>query len=217
MFHTHPILTELRPACPRGFAQTRPTALAAHLPALVEVVTTALEPSRPILRRTCLQVATALVKELVRRYPVVAFHPASMQLCVGYGHGGELPSVSASSAVVSAAVAEVYNLQSATRTRTLEDVEGAPPLPRGDSVACVAFSADGASAAAFSTPSEATPGVTAAAGSGDMVPCTLHVWALAASWHKTLFMARGPLPVHACLRRSVPVDASLLAHRTGAP
>lgn len=189
----------------------RPVALAAHLPALVEVVTTALEPSRPILRRTCLQVATALVKELVRRYPVVAFHPASMQLCVGHGHGGELPAVSAS-----AAVAEVYNLQSATRTRTLEDVEGAPPLPRGDNVTCVAFSADGASAAAFSMPSEATLGVVAGR-SGAMVPCTLHVWALAASWHKTLFMARGPLPVHACLRRSVPVDASLLAHRTGAP
>ena len=36
--------------------QTRPAVLAAHLPALLEVVTTALEPSRPILRRTCLQV-----------------------------------------------------------------------------------------------------------------------------------------------------------------
>jgi hypothetical protein len=33
-------------------------------------------------------VATALVKELVRRYPVVAFHAPSMQLCVGLGHSG---------------------------------------------------------------------------------------------------------------------------------
>jgi hypothetical protein len=44
-------------------------------------------------------------------------------------------------------IATVYNLQSATKTRMLEDVEGAPPLPRGDGVVCVAFRCDSFAAA----------------------------------------------------------------------
>jgi len=74
------------------------------LPLLVDSVVRSLDPHVPYLRNACLKSATALVHDLVRRYPMVAFHQQTQRLAVGTKDG----------------LIFIYDLISATRWFTLE-------------------------------------------------------------------------------------------------
>mmetsp|Transcript_9003 Transcript_9003/g.16942 ORF Transcript_9003/g.16942 Transcript_9003/m.16942 type:complete len:325 (+) Transcript_9003:1-975(+) len=185
--------------------QTRPAALVSHLRMLVDVVMTALDPSRPILRRTCLQVATALVRELVLKYPVVAFHAAAMRLCVGPASCGDHIGTTAGP---DSSIAAVYDLQSATKIRILEEMEGIV-MPPYEGLVTLNFSADGNFLAAFSVPVIATSEISPSSASQG----TLRVWSLTASWRQTMFLQRIAITVPAHVHRAIVIDSRhVVAH-----
>lgn len=113
-----------------ALVRKHPTALIPVLPMLVESVVRSLDPHVPYLRNACLKPATSLVHELVRRYPMIAFHQQSQRLAVGTqeteGQGEAI---------------YIYDLISATRWYTLEGHKS--------SVAAVAFSNDGKEIASY--------------------------------------------------------------------
>jgi len=90
--------------CIASLVKKHPTSLLLALPALVESVVKSLDPHVPYLRNACLASATALVHELVRRYPMIAFHQHSQRLAIGTKEGAIM----------------IYDLISATRWFSLE-------------------------------------------------------------------------------------------------
>jgi len=87
-----------------ALVKKNPVSLLTTLPLLVESVVRSLDPHVPYLRNACLKSATTLVHDLVRRYPMIAFHQLSQRLAVGTRDGSIL----------------IYDLISATRWFTLE-------------------------------------------------------------------------------------------------
>ena len=66
-----------------SLVKKRPLSLSRHLSAVVEAVIKSLDPSKPLLRKACLQASTKALHELVKRFPVVAFHQRSQRFAVG--------------------------------------------------------------------------------------------------------------------------------------
>lgn len=87
-----------------ALVKKNPASLLGVLPLLVDSVVRSLDPHVPYLRNACLKSATALVHDLVRRYPMVAFHQQTQRLAVGTKDG----------------LIFIYDLISATRWFTLE-------------------------------------------------------------------------------------------------
>eukprot|EP01125_Pyxidicula_operculata_P017167 TRINITY_DN5990_c0_g1_i2.p1 TRINITY_DN5990_c0_g1~~TRINITY_DN5990_c0_g1_i2.p1 ORF type:complete len:1203 (+),score=204.53 TRINITY_DN5990_c0_g1_i2:24-3632(+) len=87
-----------------ALVKRNPTSLLPALPLLAESVVNSLDPHVPYLRNACLKAATTLVHELVRKYPMIAFHQQSQRLAVGTKEGTIL----------------IYDLISATRWFVLE-------------------------------------------------------------------------------------------------
>eukprot|EP01130_Rhizamoeba_saxonica_P012891 TRINITY_DN5476_c0_g2_i1.p1 TRINITY_DN5476_c0_g2~~TRINITY_DN5476_c0_g2_i1.p1 ORF type:complete len:1128 (-),score=210.08 TRINITY_DN5476_c0_g2_i1:80-3022(-) len=94
------------------------------LPLLVGAVVRSLDPNVPGLREACLQPATNLVHDLVRFYPMVAFHQQTQRLAVGNNN-----------------LVHIYDVISATRWHTLDHDEV---------VDCLAFSDSGKMLASYS-------------------------------------------------------------------
>jgi hypothetical protein len=84
--------------------KTRGVSLEAELPAAVHAVLRPLDPSVPSLREGCLRASTTALRELVKRYPMMAFHQASQRLAVGTAEG----------------VVIIYDLRTATKWRILQ-------------------------------------------------------------------------------------------------
>ena len=78
--------------------------LAADLPAVVEAVIKPLDPSVPSLREGCLGASTSALRELVKRYPMMAFSQGTQRLAVGTIDG----------------VVLIYDLRTATKWRILQ-------------------------------------------------------------------------------------------------
>ncbi|KAK3256221.1 hypothetical protein CYMTET_34633, partial [Cymbomonas tetramitiformis] len=151
--------------------QTSPLELLPHLQEIMQTLMVALDPSRPLLRRTVLQVTATLIKELVHNYPMVAYHKASMRIAVGLS-----PPAHPSGSVLASphVLGEVYELQSAFRSRILEEPEEIPQ--RADeppsAVTCIGFNADGSLLAGYSGPSPQSSAEEP----------LLRVWAVASTW-----------------------------------
>lgn len=96
------------------------------VPRLTEVVLRCLEPSDPSLRRQSLLAVTSALHELVKTFPMVAFHQTSQKFAVGTSDG---PIV-------------VYDLRTATKWRILEGHTGA--------IAALTFSQDGSKLGSYS-------------------------------------------------------------------
>jgi len=91
-----------------------------------EVVLRCLEPSDPTLRRQSLIAVTSALHELVRTYPMVAFHQQSQKFAVGTGDG----------------LVIVYDLRTATKWRILEGHTA--------TISALAFSQDGSQLGSYS-------------------------------------------------------------------
>jgi len=91
-----------------------------------EVVLRCLEPSDPTLRRTSLIAVTSALHELVKTYPMVAFHQQSQKFAVGTGDG----------------LVIVYDLRTATKWRILEGHTA--------TISALAFSEDGSQLGSYS-------------------------------------------------------------------
>mmetsp|Transcript_8231 Transcript_8231/g.19901 ORF Transcript_8231/g.19901 Transcript_8231/m.19901 type:complete len:468 (-) Transcript_8231:87-1490(-) len=102
------------------------SSLARDMPAIVEAILRPLDPSLPKLREGCLQAGTLALRELVKRYPMAAFHQTSQKLGIGTVTG----------------VVLIYDLRTATKWRILQGHNGA--------VSAVAFAAGGDLVASFS-------------------------------------------------------------------
>merc|ERR1711969_534045 len=87
-----------------ALVKKHPAALLRHLPAVVEAVVRSLDPSEPALRKGCLRASTKALHEIVRRYPMVAFHQQTQRFAVGTVE----------------AVIVIYDLRTATKWRILE-------------------------------------------------------------------------------------------------
>merc|ERR1711969_190740 len=87
-----------------ALVKKHPAALLRHLPAVVEAVVRSLDPSEPALRKGCLRASTKALHEIVRRYPMVAFHQQTQRFAVG----------------TLDAVIVIYDLRTATKWRILE-------------------------------------------------------------------------------------------------
>ncbi|KAI9183803.1 hypothetical protein H9P43_002855 [Blastocladiella emersonii ATCC 22665] len=90
---------------------------------LAEAVVAVLDPAHAVQRDVLLQPATATLFEMVRRFPVVAFHAAAQRLATG-GTDGRVV---------------VWDLRTATRLHVID------AHPRSVSVSAVAFTPDGRS------------------------------------------------------------------------
>jgi len=104
-----------------------PSSLIRHLPTVVEAVIRSLDPSEPELRKGCLKASSRALHELVKRFPMVAFHQPSQRYAVG----------TTSSAIV------VYDLRTATKWRILSG--------HTRSVSAVAFAEGGDVIASYSS------------------------------------------------------------------
>ena len=102
-----------------SLVKSRGTSLEADLPVVVHAVLKPLDPSVPMLREGCLRASTTAIRELVKRYPMMAFHQATQRLAVGTVEG----------------VVLIYDLKTATKWRILNGHERA--------VTAVAFSKSG--------------------------------------------------------------------------
>ena len=109
-----------------ALVKKRPLSLSRHLSAVVEAVIKSLDPSKPLLRKACLQASTKALHELVKRFPVVAFHQRSQRFAVG----------------TSGKVIVIYDLRTATKWRLLEGHKGI--------ISALAFAPDGTSLASYS-------------------------------------------------------------------
>jgi len=109
-----------------SLVKKHPDQILSSLPLLVESVVRSLDPHVPYLRNACLKAATNLVHELVRKFPMIAFHQETQRLGVGDRKGPLL----------------IYDLISATRWYTLESHK--------NSISALAFSDDGKVVASYS-------------------------------------------------------------------
>ena len=109
-----------------SLVKKRPLSLARHLSTVVEAVIKSLDPSKPLLRKGCLQASTKALHELVKRFPVVAFHQRTQRFAVG----------------TAGKVIIIYDLRTATKWRLLEGHKGM--------ISALAFAPDGNSLASYS-------------------------------------------------------------------
>ncbi|KOO35531.1 wd40 repeat-containing protein [Chrysochromulina tobinii] len=110
-----------------SLVKARGVSLEAELPTVVAAVLRPLDPSVPSLREGCLVASTTALRELVKRYPMMAFHQGTQRLAVGTIEG----------------VVILYDMRTATKWRILQGHEHA--------VTCLAFSAAGDLVASVST------------------------------------------------------------------
>lgn len=101
-----------------------------HLSVVVEAVIRPLYPGEPILRKMCLVGSTMALHDLVKRFPMVAFHQQTQRLACGTAKGRIV----------------LYDLRTATKWRILENSEA--ELHGGISV--VAFNREGSVLASYS-------------------------------------------------------------------
>jgi len=104
----------------------KPMEMMPALPRAVEVVLRTLDPSHPLVRQAVMQHTTAALKEIVRKFPMAAFHQDTQRFAVG---------------TVDALIV-IYDLRTASKWRVLEGHEGA--------ISTVAFDAGGHRLASFS-------------------------------------------------------------------
>lgn len=90
-----------------------------YIPAIVETIVCSLDPSKPLRRKACLSVSTKALHDIVRKFPMIAFHKESQRLGVG----------TMESSII------IYDLRTATKWRVLEGHVG--------SISALAFSIDG--------------------------------------------------------------------------
>jgi len=91
-----------------SFIKKRPVVLMRYLPVVIEVIIKTLDPSESDLRKACLKFSTILLHQLVKRYPMVAFHQNTQRFAVGTVQS----------------VILVYDLRTATKWRILEGHKG---------------------------------------------------------------------------------------------
>jgi hypothetical protein len=101
-----------------------------HLPVVVEAVIRPLYPGEPVLRKMCLVGSTMALHDLVKRFPMVAFHQPTQRLACGTTKGRIV----------------LYDLRTATKWRIMENSEA--ELQGGISV--VAFNREGSVLASYS-------------------------------------------------------------------
>ena len=70
-----------------SLVKARGASLEADLPVVVHAVLRPLDPSVPMLREGCLHASTTAIRELVKRYPMMAFHQGTQRLAVGTTEG----------------------------------------------------------------------------------------------------------------------------------
>ena len=109
-----------------SLVKARGVSLEEELPAVVEAVIKPLDPSVPSLREGCLSASTSALRELVKRYPMMAFNQGTQRLAVGTVDG----------------VVLIYDLRTATKWRILQGHEAA--------ISALAFSPGGESVASIS-------------------------------------------------------------------
>ena len=85
-----------------------PVEMLPALPRAVEVVLRTLDPGHPLVRQALMQHSTAALKEIVRKFPMTAFHQDTQRFAVG---------------TVDALIV-IYDLRTATKWRVLEGHEG---------------------------------------------------------------------------------------------
>eukprot|EP00898_Chlorokybus_atmophyticus_P006735 jgi/Chlat1/7062/Chrsp56S06723 len=129
--HTNALMTMFR------LTQGNPAVIVPHLPTLVATVMRTLDPSMQVLRRTCLQTATALIYQMVAKFPMLALHKGSMRLAVGDA--------------ISVSPVHVYDLQSSMHIRILQQETDTGSKEVGDTVAALLFAPDGESLVAYTT------------------------------------------------------------------
>ncbi|KAL1506906.1 hypothetical protein AB1Y20_007770 [Prymnesium parvum] len=92
-----------------ALVRSRGLSLEAELPVVVEAVMKPLDPSVSSMREASLHASTSALRELVKRYPMMAFHQGTQRLAVGTVEG----------------VVLVYDLRTATKWRILQGHEKA--------------------------------------------------------------------------------------------
>jgi hypothetical protein len=85
-----------------------PLTFVRHLSDVVEAVINTLDPSKPLLRKGCLNASTKALHELVRRFSIVAFHQKTQRFAVGTPQKFII----------------IYDLRTATKWRLLEGHSG---------------------------------------------------------------------------------------------
>eukprot|EP00850_Spirogloea_muscicola_P021217 SM000241S08506 [mRNA] locus=s241:23861:30392:+ [translate_table: standard] len=107
-------------------------AIRANPRAIVSVLLHTMDPGNPMLRRTCLQSAMAVVMELVRNLPMVAFHRGGGGTggASGTSAGGGSPRLAVGDALgdISCLGIHIYDLRSVSKVRIL-DASGPPGHP----------------------------------------------------------------------------------------
>ncbi len=84
-----------------------PVEMLPALPRAVEVVLRTLDPGHPLVRQALMQHSTAALKEIVRKFPMAAFHQDTQRFAVG----------------TTDALVVIYDLRTATKWRVLEGHE----------------------------------------------------------------------------------------------
>ncbi|KAK9145983.1 hypothetical protein Sjap_005886 [Stephania japonica] len=122
--------------------------LAQYIDKVVSFILQTMDPGNSVMRKACLPIAMAALKEIVRVYPMVSINDASTKLAVGDAIGD-----------ISSVTIRVYDMQSVTKIRVL-DASGPPGLPGllgGTSevrittaISALSFSPDGEGLVAFS-------------------------------------------------------------------
>ena len=114
--------------CIVQLVKNNPLLMVRHLSVVVEAVIRPLYPGEPILRKMCLVASTMALHELVKRFPMVAFHQETQRLACGTLAGRIV----------------LYDLRTATKWRILEnnDSQGG--------ISVVTFDADGEILASYS-------------------------------------------------------------------
>ena len=114
--------------CIVQLVKNNPLLMVRHLSVVVEAVIRPLYPGEPILRKMCLIASTMALHELVKRFPMVAFHQETQRLACGTLAGRII----------------LYDLRTATKWRILEasDCQGG--------VSVVTFDAAGEVLASYS-------------------------------------------------------------------
>ena len=101
-----------------------------HLSVTVEAVIRPLYPGEPMLRKMCLVGSTLALHDLVKRFPMVAFHQQTQRLACGTNKGRIV----------------IYDLRTATKWRILENSEA----ELQGAISVVAFNTDGNFLASYS-------------------------------------------------------------------
>jgi len=114
--------------CIVQLVKNNPQTMVRHLSVVVEAVIRPLYPGEPVLRKMCLVASTTALHDLVKRFPMVAFHQETQRLACGTMAGRIV----------------LYDLRTATKWRILEssDCTG--------SISVVTFNNDGSLLASYS-------------------------------------------------------------------